>query len=74
MTKQVLELVSVLLCLKKCIYLMKSSREAKISSATITSLDPTYSMNLPMLSSIAGARDSTVSDLRWRLIIAYRTG
>jgi hypothetical protein len=74
MTKQVLELVSILLCLKKNIYLVKSSGEEWSSSATIFSLDPTYSMNLPMLSSTAGARDSTVSDFRCRLIIAYRTG
>jgi hypothetical protein len=70
----VLELVSILLCLKKGIYLVKSSREERSSSASISSLDPTYSMNLPMLSSTAGAKDSTVSDFRWRLIIAYRTG
>jgi hypothetical protein len=69
--EQVLDLLPILLCFNKDIDFMKSSTERFFKCCY--SMDTTYSVNLPMLSSIAGGRDSTISDLRWRLIIAYRT-
>jgi hypothetical protein len=69
-----LDPVPILLCFEEGIYLVQSPGEAGCSSTGVTKMDTTYSMNFPMLSSIAGDRDSTVSALRWRLIIAYRIG
>jgi hypothetical protein len=62
------------LCFKEGIYLVQSPGEPDGSPISVTKIDTTYSMNFPMLFSIAGDRGSTVSALRWRLIIAYRTG
>jgi hypothetical protein len=72
--EQMLNPVPILLCFQESIYLLQSPREAGSSSTGVTKMDTTYSINCPMLPSIAGDRDSTVSALRWRLIIAYRTG
>jgi hypothetical protein len=69
----VLDPVPFLLCFEKGIYPVQSPRRSS-SSTGVMKMDTTYSMNFPILSSIAGDKDSTVSALRWRLIIAYRTG
>jgi hypothetical protein len=62
--EEVFELVSRLLCFEKNIYLVKSPRDEHPLSTDHSQRDITYSKNFPMLSSTAGARDSTVSDLR----------
>jgi hypothetical protein len=73
-TEQLLDFVSILLCLKEGICLVKSPREERSKLTDASQRDSTHCTNFPMLSSNAGARGSTVPDLRWRLIIAYRTG
>jgi hypothetical protein len=72
--EQTLDPVPILLCFEESIYLLQSPGEAGSSSTGVTKIDTTYSMNFPMLPSVAGDRDSTVPALRWRLTIAYRTG
>jgi hypothetical protein len=72
--EQMLNPVPLLLSFKESIYLVQSPGEAGCSLTGVTKMATTYSMNFPMLFSISGDRDSTVSALRWRLIIAYRTG
>jgi hypothetical protein len=69
-----LDPVPILLSFKESIYLVQSPGEAGRLLTGVTKMATTYSINFPMLSSISGDKDSTVSALRWRLIIAYRTG
>jgi hypothetical protein len=69
-SEQMLDPVPILLCSEEFIYLVQSPGETDHQLTGVTKMTTTYSMNFPMLSSISGDRDSTVSALRWRLIIA----
>jgi hypothetical protein len=67
----VFDLAPALLHFQKPIRFVESS--TRDSDKVCLGKNKTYSANFPMLSTVAGGKDPNVSDLRWRLMIAYRT-